>query len=448
MRPSFSGRLGLYFFAALVLTAAIAAAVTAVAPSPLLVFLGTLLFGLPLGLLLLQRFARPVNRLLQALINGVQSYRDKDFSVRLAAPHNDELGELVQVYNDMGDVFRGERREIYQRELLLETVLQSSPTAVVLTNARGRVVYVNRAAQELLCPEHRPNGMLFTEVLHGSPPGLRRAIANRTDSLFTAELKDGQETFHLAQRQFKLNTQSHTLYLINRLTRELARQEATTWKEIIRLINHELNNALAPISSLLHSARQLLDKPDHENALRHVFETMESTTSHLLRFLDDYGTFARLSSPQKEWVAWSPFLEQLRSLMTFELDMQVTRDEAYFDPAQMQQALLNLLKNAKEASPDDTTAVTLTLSNTANAGALVRVIDRGKGMPAEALAKALLPFYSTKASGTGLGLPLCREILEAHGGTMRLQPREGGGLVVSCWLPPGPPSANRAAPSE
>jgi signal transduction histidine kinase len=106
----------------------------------------------------------------------------------------------------------------------------------------------------------------------------------------------------------------------------------------------------------------------------------------------------------------------------------------HFDPAQLQQVLINLLKNAAEAgSPPGT--VTLSVS-AGPEGARIEVRDRGAGMSDEVLRQALLPFYSSKPAGTGLGLPLCREILEAHGGWIRIAGRSGGGVVVTCWLPP------------
>jgi len=99
--------------------------------------------------------------------------------------------------------------------------------------------------------------------------------------------------------------------------------------------------------------------------------------------------------------------------------------------------LINLLKNAYESgSPPG--EIALSVHRAADEGSVLRVMDRGRGMDEEVMARALLPFYSSKASGTGLGLPLCREILEAHGGRLRLQSRAGGGLEVTCWLPGRP----------
>ena len=118
----------------------------------------------------------------------------------------------------------------------------------------------------------------------------------------------------------------------------------------------------------------------------------------------------------------------------FVLDGMLPSGTGFFDESQMQQVLLNLVRNAAEAgSPLDEVRVSLASSR---GGWLVQVVDRGGGMSDDVLANALLPFYSTKASGTGLGLTLCREIVEAHGGTIDVGNRAGGGVAVRVWLPP------------
>jgi len=168
-----------------------------------------------------------------------------------------------------------------------------------------------------------------------------------------------------------------------------------------------------------------------------VFDTIEDRVTYLADFLEGYARFARLPNPRKQAVPWRPFLQELAQLSPFGLDEPLPERPGCFDPSQMQQVLLNLLKNAHEAgSPPE--AVTLSVEALAAGGTRVRVSDRGQGMSDEVMRQALLPFYSSKPSGAGLGLPLCNEILEAHGGRLLLQNRDGGGLVVTCWLPEGP----------
>lgn len=160
--------------------------------------------------------------------------------------------------------------------------------------------------------------------------------------------------------------------------------------------------------------------------------TIEGRARHLEGFLRDYARFAKLPSPRLEAIDWAGFLGRLRNQVEFGIEGHV-EGSARADAAQLEQALLNLLKNAHESgsSPRD---VRLALRRLPD-GWRIDVLDRGSGMNESVLANALLPFYSTKRNGTGLGLALAREIAEAHGGRIALVNREGGGLCVSMVLP-------------
>src|SRR5439155_18060570 len=109
----------------------------------------------------------------------------------------------------------------------------------------------------------------------------------------------------------------HTLYMAERLTPELRRREVEVWKKAIRVMNHELNNSLAPIRSLVHSARQVVGRPEHAHRLDDIFVTLEERAIHLSEFLEGYARFARLPRPRKERVPWGEFLEGVRRLCPF-----------------------------------------------------------------------------------------------------------------------------------
>lgn len=401
-------------------------------------FTYALLFGsallLPLSLLLVRRFMSPINRHLRVLIDGVSSLRDGDFSISLVQSRRDELGELAAAYNGVGDVLRSERQNLYQRELLLDTVIQSSPQALVLTDAVGHVMYSNTAARKLFHQGHRMEGLTFAAILENAPRSLYEAATAELDGLYSVEMEHELEILHVSRNRFTLNTREHRLYQFRQLTRELTRQELATWKKVIRVISHELNNSLAPISSLAHSGRLIVkqEQPRPE-LLDDIFATIEERSARLKQFLENYARFAKLPQPRPEAVHWSGFLASLGRTLGFQLLAPPPLQAASFDPSQLQQVLINLLKNAHESgSPPEDVAVDVR----SDAGQTVlRMLDRGPGMSETVLSSALLPFYSTKTEGTGLGLTLCREIIEAHGGRMSLANRDGGGLEVRLTLP-------------
>jgi len=431
-RFSLEGKLAI-FSALVVSTAVLAVALlvryledVAVAASVALIVL------VPTAMWLSRRFARRARRTVLAISDGIASLKDSDFSVSIAQSHDDELGELIKVYNALGGTLRDERQDLLQRELLLDTVIQSTPLALLLTDEAGHIMYSNFAARELFSGGKKPEGLTLERLLGAVPAQMKAAFAARRDTLFTIEMGAEPEIFHLTCRGFRLNTRPHHLYLLKQLTRELNAQEVATWKKVIRVIAHELNNSLAPISSLAHSGKLLVRSPD-TSQLDRVFNTIEERAAHLKTFIDGYARFAKLPQPRLETVEWKGFLDLLAAVVPFQMRSAVPAEPAQFDSAQIQQVLINLLKNAQESgSPEKDIEVDIAH---ASGGWQIQVLDRGPGMTETVLRNALLPFYSTKTAGTGLGLTLCREILEAHGGRITLANRDGGGLQVTLWFP-------------
>jgi two-component system nitrogen regulation sensor histidine kinase NtrY len=395
----------------------------------------TLVLLLPFVLALSAYAIAPLHRLLRALQGAVLSYREGDFSMSIRAQGDGELGELLRLHSELGQSLRDQRQQLAQRELLLDTVVQNTPLALLLCDGAGVVVYANIAARQLLARGRRLVGTSLETLLADAPQDLRDAVSSGQDQLFSVTDDSGhEEHFHLSQRALLLQGTPHRLLLLRRMTRELAREEVASWKRVIRVISHELNNSLAPISSLAHSGAELARRGQAER-LPQVFESIGARAAHLHSFLSGYAQFAKLPQPRTEPVDWGDFLARLAGHSQFRLDGDAPAMPARFDAGQVEQALINLLKNAHESgSPAD--AVTLAIG--ARDGEIrFSVADRGPGMSDAVLAQALLPFYSTKRSGTGLGLALAREIAEAHGGRIALANREGGGLVVTLVLPAG-----------
>ena len=441
MRLSLTGRVTL----AAMLASAVAAGVTNAAIRWTASVSAATLVGIAIALPVAFWAARVAtsswSQVVRAVRDGVMSLRDHDFSVSIARVPNPELSELVTAYNQLGELLRRERLDLYQRELLLDTVIQTTPLVMVLTNSVGRVVYSNVAARQLLNTGRKLEGLDLPTVLTDAPTPLREALSvssdtpNATgDSLFTMDVAGESQVYHLSQRAFHLNAQGHHLILLKQLTRELAAQEVTIWKKVIRVIAHELNNSLAPIASLGHSGRLLAQDLSHAQ-LERIFATISDRTAHLTSFIDGYARFAKLPRPRLAPVTWADFFTRLEGTTAFRIEGPIPARAANLDVSQLEQVMINLLKNASESGSAPESITVTTHDSGEGRGFVVEVADRGSGLAEHVLRDALLPFYSTKPTGTGLGLTLCREIVEAHEGRLSIANRDGGGALVTLWLP-------------
>ncbi len=267
------------------------------------------------------RPSRTLVKGIKSLETGLLNFKDGELATLLAYNHNDELGKLCQLYNQTAKQLRQEKQWIYQRELMLDKVLQSSPQAVLLKNDKGYIVYSNYSARDLFNAKVALEGSQFEQVLNNAHPQLSNALKRGNDGLFSIETENQEsQAWHLSTGKLLLNNQYHYLYVFKQLTRELSRQEVEVWKKVIRIISHELNNSLGPMSSMLHSG-QLLSEKVNEPRLKRVFATISERIKHLNEFVQGYGKFAKLPTPQLSTLDWPALLEQLQSQWCFTLEI-------------------------------------------------------------------------------------------------------------------------------
>jgi signal transduction histidine kinase len=330
-----------------------------------------------------------------------------------------------------------------RREGLLRTVVETTPVAIVLFGEAGGIAFTNRSARELFFEGNAVDGENFLSMIKRAPPSLRQALLSEGDELFTVEGASGRETFHLSRRHLD---GGQTLIAVRSVTQEINRHEVASLKKVIRIMGHEINNSLGPIASLVSSAKTILQRPEHLPKLPAMLERVQERALHLQGFLDGYAKLTKIPPPRPTAVAWGPFLDGLRG---FWPDLQIGTPPdrpGFFDRAQIQQVLINLIKNAHEAGgPIDQVKVVVEAAR--EGGCRISVLDRGPGISDEVMEGLFVPFFTTKPTGSGLGLALSREIAELHQGRLGLARRDGGGMSVSVWLPDaeGMPAAALAA---
>lgn len=398
-------------------------------PQLLPFFISMLWLILLFAALLLSWQLKPLQREIAALNLHAQNLQDGSFNTSANQQQIKVLAPLAEQLQQMTAELRLQRSSLYQRELLLDTLVQANPGALILTNAAGRVLMTNPPARQLLNHGKDFNGsdlQRYTQAL----PELAEAIQHNQAGLVRLTGKQAA-VWHLAISQFQLHNQLHHLYLLKPLSRELAREELNAWKTLLRVISHELNNTLAPLSSLAYSG-QVLAGRQQQAELSAIFNTISERCQALNQFLQDYIRFAKLPAPVLGPVNWPQLINQLQDQYEFELTGELPQRIWQADQSQLSQLLLNLLKNAHETGcpPEQ---ITLSFSESPNRLQLC-LQDQGGGIAPEIMQQALLPFYTTKATGSGIGLTLCRDIIEAHGGELLLE-NQRKGLKVTLTLP-------------
>jgi len=244
--------------------------------------------------------------------------------------------------------------------------------------------------------------------------------------------------------------------------------EVAQLRQLIRMIGHEIGNSLGPIGSLLGSARTIVARQADEPAdpaevanrvdteattraprapaevlalarLDLVLRTAAERAGHLQSFLQECVRLTRLPDPRPTAADWGAIADRLRVLWPgLVVDVPDLRRATTFDVALIEQVLVNLVKNAYEAGgPPDEVRVRIEPSSGPGpgAGTTVTVLDRGRGASDVELEAMTRGGFTTKVAGGGVGLGVCRALVERHGGRLRLERRSGGGMAASFWLP-------------
>jgi len=365
-----------------------------------------------------ERVLRP----LQTASNLVAALREGDFSVRgRGARLGDPLGELMLELNELSATLREQRLGSLEAGALLQRVMDEIEVAVFAFDENGRAVLANRAGERLLGAEL--SRLPSSDALQ---LGLGAALLGPSPRNLELTLPGGAGKFELRRSTFRLGGKPHQLLVLADLRRALREEERQAWQRLVRVLGHEINNSLAPIHSIAQSVQETLRAPAPHDGWREDvasgLQVIERRAESLSRFMTSYARLARLPPPHlgpvevEEWVRRIAALEK-RLPIGIAPGPEV-RIEA--DADQLDQLLINLVRNAVDASLETRGGVTVTW--TAGAAQVeVSVLDEGHGI-ADA-SNLFVPFFTTKPQGTGIGLALSRQIAELHQGTLSLENR-------------------------
>jgi nitrogen fixation/metabolism regulation signal transduction histidine kinase len=393
-----------------------------------------------------------VIRPLQTLANVVAALREEDYSFRArGAATDDALGELSMEVNALADLLADQRVRAIEATALLRRVVEAIDAPLFAFDPDAVLKLVNPAGERLLQqPSVRLLGRTAGEV------GLAACLAAPNESLVSLPVNSPNSRWLVGQSKFREKGVPHTLIVLSDVSRALRGEERKAWQRLIRVLGHELNNSLAPIKSIAGSLGARLSQIDLNPEERHDFERgleiIEARSAALNRFLQAYRQLAQMPPPMAKKVALLPIVERVAFLET-RLPVTIARGPdvtLMVDPDQIEQMLINLVRNAVEAVLEPVTVDDLPLSSESGERAvtspvtinwtvedhnvILTIDDNGPGLLNPS--NAFVPFYTTKPEGSGIGLALSRQIAEAHKGSIELSNREGNrGCQVRLTLP-------------
>lgn len=368
-----------------------------------------------------QRIVRP----LQTLSNILAAIREGDYSIRgRRATSGDALGEVMLEVNDLGQTLREQRLGAREATALLRTVMGEIDVAVFAFDGKQRLRLVNRAGEKLLAqPAMRLLGRTSDEL------GLAMCL-NREDGADPHTMQmifpGGVGRWDIRRSTFREGGAQHQLLVLTDLSQTLREEERTAWQRLLRVLGHELNNSLAPIKSVAGSLADLLSRQprpaDWGDDMHRGLEVISSRADSLARFVESYSKLARLPQPRFEPLNLGELLRRVASLETRLPVKVVSGPEVIIqgDSVQLEQLLINLVRNAVDAALETSGAVELGWTQN-NGQVELCVSDEGPGLASTA--NLFVPFFTTKADGSGIGLVLSRQIAEAHGGALTLDNR-------------------------
>jgi len=366
---------------------------------------------------------------------------------RASGSSKDSLGLAMLEANTLGETLRQQRLGALEATALLRKVMEEIDVAVLAFDDERTLRLVNRGGERLFAKSALNLVGLSVEEI-----GVVDCLEGEAPRIVERAFPGGSGRWEVRTSTFRQNGRPHQLLVLTDLSRLLREEERQSWKRLIRVLSHEINNSLAPIRSIADSLQSVVKREsrgtDSDDDLQQGLSIIASRSEALSRFMASYARLARLPSPVLReldvgtWVTRVAALEtRLQITVSRGADVTITADGDQLD-----QLLINLVDNAVDAAEETNGQVEVGW-RTVNGDVEIFIDDEGPGVPDTS--NLFVPFYTTKAKGSGIGLALCLQIAEAHGGTITLENRtDRTGARARLRLPCGGPEKKNGRDSR
>lgn len=393
-----------------------------------------ILFLLAIILWLVRRL-RLSNRKLAYFFNSLEN---DDYTLRFIESKGLPSERMLnRSLNRIKGIIQNTRLEIQQKEKYYEIILSSIHTGVIALNQKGFVIQSNHFALKLLGLE------IFTHVNQLSKVSALllqtvKEIRPNENRRVTYTNERGRVQLLISATEMIVKGEAIMLLVLNDIENEMDEKEIESWIRLIRVLSHEIMNSVAPITSLSDTLLTLHRKSDSpEDSLELKQNTMNGlqviseTGKGLISFVESYRKFTRIPEPAKEYIDLSEFIHRMIILCSMEpyfgnvkIDTDIRPEglKIYADPNLLGQVLLNIIKNAIQAMKDQQDCrIIITAGQGPDGSVSLKIADNGPGIPPEILNEIFIPFFTTKEEGSGIGLSIARQIMRAHGGSIKVE---------------------------
>ena len=403
----------------------------------------------PLVIYQIIEFIRYQTKTHEELNQFVEAVHYRDFSRYFDVKHaSADIQPLRKGFNEINTTFKVISKEKETQYQYLQKILELVDTGILSYEvATGEVVWMNESIKKMLQLPYlktiqslsRRDRVLFEEVENLQPGESKVTTAHLEKSFFKVLL---------SATAFQTEGKIYKLIAFQNVSEALDETESKAWQKLLSVMTHEIMNSVAPISSLADTLKNRLQKsvdaPDDKVALEDLeigIDTIKRRSEGLLKFAETYRNLNKITTRNLKKVYVHELFANLHQLMqpTFEqknieLEIILSKTDLAFeaDPSLVEQVLINLIVNAIEAVKEQPSPkIILSADANANKKVVLKVADNGTGMPEELLDKIFIPFFSTRKTGSGIGLSLCKQIVMLHKGNIKVQSAEGRGTVFS-----------------
>jgi len=389
-----------------------------------------------------------IYKILESIDQYLVGLRSRDFSnIPLKYYKWGKLAELRRAMEEIQETYKTYGSENSVESEILKSAISLAPVGILMWSSSGEIVIFNNAIKQLLNLEGVPS----TERLEKLRPLLFKKLSKIEvgySGLLEYESGDKKNKISARKSQIKASGKVYTLILLQLLNREIERAETQAWERLMKIMTHEIMNSITSVHSLSSTLKSLIEANDKESSLRAV-NSIEKRSGGLLQFVKDYRTLTEIPSPQLEKIDLSEFLisfkkeiDHINPAITIDLDVK-NSTFALADPEQLRLVLTNLYLNSNHALNNTSDPrIRISSKRESESTVLIQFTDNGMGMSKSTLDDAFVPFYTTRKDGSGIGLPLSRQLIRAMGGRLNLVSKEGEGCSAKIKLKTSDPREN------